>query len=69
MTSEAKFDIIRALGMHCIDRISTLIIASRPRLKDVKFDQNLNANAFTSFKEKVARLSNPFSGQPALAYA
>ncbi len=51
--------------MHCIDKISTLIIASRPRLKDVKFDQKLNArNAFNA----MARLFSP-SAQPALAYA
>jgi hypothetical protein len=65
LTFEAKFGIISSLGMHCIDKISTLIIASRPRLKDVKFDQKLNArNAFNA----MARLFSP-SAQPALAYA
>lgn len=51
--------------MHCIDKISTLIIASRPRLKDVKFDQNLNVSKTFN---TMARLFSP-SAQPALAYA
>jgi len=56
LTLEAKNGIILALGMHCIDKMYINKLQAVVDYKDVNFDQNLNANAFTNLKGKVAAM-------------
>jgi hypothetical protein len=60
---EAKFGIILALGMHCIDKMYINKLQAVVDYKDVNFDQKLNA------KSAFSAMGSLFSPSARPAYA